>query len=195
MFHITVEGPEGFAAHGTIPIAFTADARVSLPELVASHGQVIRTFPMPPCVKDYDAHPDERPEALARRFDVSGWALLAAYRGGERIGGAIVAPSAAEYGLGEAGSDAAVLVDLRVAPGWRGRGVGRALFAAAAEWARTRGRRELWVETQDINVAACWLYAACECELVSAELGAYCSDLDEARLLWRLPLAPGETGT
>jgi GNAT superfamily N-acetyltransferase len=57
-------------------------------------------------------------------------------------------------------SDLAVLWDIRVQPERRGRGVGKALFYASVDWACRRGCRQLKVETQNVNVAACRFYAS-----------------------------------
>jgi GNAT superfamily N-acetyltransferase len=73
----------------------------------------------------------------------------------------------------------AVLWDIRVAPAFRGRGVGRALFEAVETWVGARGCAELKVETQNINVAACRFYAALGCQLRTVRTDAY-------------PLCPGE---
>ncbi|MDP7573186.1 MAG: GNAT family N-acetyltransferase, partial [Myxococcota bacterium] len=48
--------------------------------------------------------------------------------------------------------------DLAVLPEWRGRGVGRALLAAAEDRARQRGCCKLTLEVQDSNRRALQLY-------------------------------------
>jgi ribosomal protein S18 acetylase RimI-like enzyme len=48
-----------------------------------------------------------------------------------------------------------------VDPPFRHRGVGRRLIAQAVAWARGRGLTSVMLETQNINVAACRLYASC----------------------------------
>lgn len=45
-----------------------------------------------------------------------------------------------------------------VAPGYRGRGVGHALVAAVAAWARSAGHRRLRLEVADHNAQAVRLY-------------------------------------
>ena len=70
-------------------------------------------------------------------------------------------------------------------PAARGRGVGSALFRAAAAWARGRGCWQLGVETQNVNVAACRLYARQGCMLASVDRFAYPGLPGEIRLLWR----------
>ncbi|HEX2187374.1 MAG TPA: GNAT family N-acetyltransferase, partial [Longimicrobiaceae bacterium] len=122
-----------------------------------------------PYVKDYDAIPGEHPSRWPERFDVSGWGVFAARVEGRRVGGAVVAFDTPELEMLGGRRDLAVLWDVRVAPESRGRGIGAALFHAAEAWARARGCRRLWVETQNVNVAACRFYARQGCALVSVD--------------------------
>ena len=84
----------------------------------------------------------------------------------------------------EGRSDLAVLWDIRVLPENRRRGVGAALFGAAEAWALARHCRQLKVETQNVNVAACRFYAHRGCVLRAAHDGVYPEWPDEAQLLW-----------
>ena len=47
--------------------------------------------PVAPYVKDYDAYESERPSQWLKRFDLSHWGFLSAFKGEQRIGGAAVA--------------------------------------------------------------------------------------------------------
>jgi ribosomal protein S18 acetylase RimI-like enzyme len=60
----------------------------------------------------------------------------------------------------EGRDDLAVLWDIRVSPGSKRRGVGRALFAEAIRWSREQGMTTLKIETQNINVPACKFYSS-----------------------------------
>jgi len=83
--------------------------------------------------------------------------------------------------------DLAALWDLRVHPDWRGRGVGKALFARATSWARQQGCTQLKVETQNVNVRACRFYADRNCELRMIDRDAYAGHAQvgrEAKLYW-----------
>jgi GNAT superfamily N-acetyltransferase len=91
----------------------------------------------------------------------------------------------------EARTDLAVLWDLRVAPERRGEGIGRRLFVRAVEWARGRDCKQLKIETQNINVAACRFYARQGCELRAIDRQGYagCPEVaHEAMLIWSLDL-------
>jgi GNAT superfamily N-acetyltransferase len=142
----------------------------------------------PAYVKDYDAIPGNGPADWAEQWDVSGWRVFLAREGEACVGGAVVRPGDEELGRANETSEA-VLWDIRVRPASRGGGVGAALFEAACGWARDQRCSALIVETQDVNVPACRLYAGRGCELVSATPGAYADVPDEARLIWRKALA------
>lgn len=187
LLDIREEGPESFADHGAIPISFTATSRVILGDGEVDETDLSETA-IEPRYKDYDENPENRPTTLAVRFDVSNWILIAAYSDGKRIGGAIVARDCPGYDLLEGGKDLAHIVDIRVHPAYRGLGAGRAIVARCMRWAAVHGCSEMRVETQDINVAACRFYAANGFKLLSFEEGAYRPDLDEARLIWAMPI-------
>ncbi len=188
MLRIEREGDLG--AYGSVPIAFAGSSRLdlaALPELVE--------VPVAAFVKDYDGIAGEAPPSWPLWFDTSRWGIFAAFEGEARVGGVAAAFDAPVLEILEGRRDLASVWDLRVAPSARGRGVGRALWGAALEWARGRGCVETRVETQDVNVAACRFYRAMGCSLVSVEPGAYpgvssgvSPGLDEARLVWEFRL-------
>ncbi len=183
---IREEGPTNFADHGQIPISFEAKSRLDL-DALRRHGR-LEEMPMPPRLKDYDANEEDRPAALPERFDCTNWVLLAAFAGATRVGGAILVRDCLEFELLEGRPDLAHVVDIRVKPSFRGKGVGKALVKAAMKWASAKGCTELRVETQDINVDACRFYAACGFHLLSINENAYGPSLDEVQLIWQLQL-------
>ena len=107
------------------------------------------------------------------------------------MGAAVVAFDTPGMAILEGRDDLAVLWNLRVAPRLRGQGLGAALFRAAERWAVRHGCRELEVETQNVNVAACRFYARQGCSLGSIRLFAYRDFPGEAQLLWYKDLLPG----
>jgi GNAT superfamily N-acetyltransferase len=62
-------------------------------------------------------------------------------------------------------NDTAWLWNIMLDTDIRGRGIGRALFERAIQWARQKGYRALVLETQTSNVPACKFYAALGCRL------------------------------
>ena len=185
-FTIREESAFALAAHGTVPIAFETTSRIDLDALRDPAGPKLVGIPMGPRRKDYDAI--EGPSEWATRFDTARWGLVAAWSGGERIGGAVIAMDTAGVELLGGRRDLALVWDLRVAPEWRGRGVGRALWAASEAWARARECVEIRVETQDVNPAACRFYAGRGLAPILIVPDAY-PGLDEAMILWGRPLA------
>ena len=75
-----------------------------------------------------------------------------AYSGEECVGQIVLRRDWNRYGFIE---------DICVRRAFRGRGVGRALIAKAADWAKAAGLCGLALETQDNNVLACRFYAKC----------------------------------
>jgi GNAT superfamily N-acetyltransferase len=104
-------------------------------------------------------------------------------------GGAIVAiePEGHWFFPQEAGL--AVLWDLRVVAQYRRRGVGASLIEEACRVAREAGCHHLAIETQDVNVPACRLYASMGAVLREIRPRAYPEHPDEAALLWYLAIA------
>jgi GNAT superfamily N-acetyltransferase len=186
-----VEEPlTGLEQYGDISIAFEVSAVLE----VAGPGAGLGGFVLTergvdaPYVKDYDAVEGEEPARWAERFDVSNWGLLAARAGGRRVGGAVVAFDTPGLDMLEGRRDLAVLWDIRVSPGARGRGVGSALFHAAERWAVARGCRSLKVETQNVNVPACRFYERRGCVLAAVNRDAYPGLPAEIQLLWHKAL-------
>lgn len=143
-----------------------------------------------PYVKDYDAINGANPSHWAKRFNVSKWGLFTARMEGRRVGGAVVALDTPGLTMSGDHASSAVLWDIRVSRQARRQGVGSALFRAAEVWAKTRGCKQIEVETQNINVPACRFYARQGCVLAAVHRFAYPELPDEVRLIWRKALFP-----
>lgn len=170
--------------YASIPIGFDVHEVVDIDRFRIGDSTLRTRALASPRRKDYDAIAGNDPLSWPSRFDVQSWVILAAYSGDLLIGGAItVTDSDAVAPTGER-RDFAVLWDLRVAPAWRKHGVGQLLTAAAEREARTADCLGMIVETQDTNVPACRLYAACGYTLQLVEPDAYADAPGEARLVW-----------
>jgi GNAT superfamily N-acetyltransferase len=176
--------------YATVPIVFSVTTRLAVQPVENGLGglHLVEEAVTPPYLKDYDALDDEGPTCWQNDFDVSHWGLLCAFDGDTPCGGATIVWNTPNVDMLEGRTDLAVLWDLRVSPAYRGRGIGRLLFAAVVDWAKARGCSELKVETQNINVPACRFYARQGCILRTIHQNAYPDLPDEAQLLWYKPL-------
>src|ERR1044071_8890114 len=79
--------------YASIPIAFEVDTILDIRLMGNGLGGVVLTDrPLGiPYVKDYDSINGEKPTQWAKRFDMSNWVSFAAWAGGLRVGGAVVA--------------------------------------------------------------------------------------------------------
>jgi GNAT superfamily N-acetyltransferase len=68
--------------------------------------------------------------------------------------------------------------------------VGRALLEGAEHWVSEAGLGGLAIETQNINVPACRLYARRGYDLVAIQRFAYAGLPNEVRLIWHKQLDP-----
>lgn len=184
MTEIREAGPEALERWADVPIRFVVRSRVVVTRAAARF--VLTEEPVdPPYEYDYDA---QEPPAHWRMWDLSGWGFLEAHQGGQTVGRAAIAFRTPGLDLLDGRNDFAALWDIRVRPERRGAGTGRALFDAAARWARARGASEMRVETQDINVPACRFYERQGCRLEAANPGVYEGHPEQVQLLWRLEM-------
>lgn len=184
---IAEETADDLAEYGTVPIAFRVETQFRIEAVEGGLGGLSLVYePVAvPYVKDYDSVASEGPTRWASQFDLTNWGILATFdKQEQRIGGAAVAWNTPGVDILEGRGDLAVLWDLRVRPDYRGRGVGRALFAAALAWAQERNCRALKIETQNINVSSCRFYARQGCVLQSIRMEAYPDCPGEAQLIW-----------
>ena len=174
-----------FASYASIPIAFvTSLQREVLSERRLTGFHLVERRLDTPLEKDYDTIPGNHPTDWPARFDVSNWGMLVARVMGRRVGGAMVALETQGLDMLEGRADLALLWDIRVMPGLRGRGVGSALIGAAETWAASREARSMKVETQNVNPDACRFYSARGYTLDWIDRHAYAELPDEVQLLW-----------
>ncbi|HLG10786.1 MAG TPA: GNAT family N-acetyltransferase [Dehalococcoidia bacterium] len=181
---------ESLAAYSQVSIAFTAASRFRVDLIDGGLGGVtLSEEPLTsPQFHDGDTLAGEGPARWAEWWDLSRWTLLCAFDGETRVGGAVVARHTEGMWFLRGREDMAALWDIRVAPAYRRRGVGSALFNAAADWARGAGCRVLKIETQSVNVAACRFYMAKGARLGGFDRFAYEDQPDEVELDWYLDL-------
>jgi GNAT superfamily N-acetyltransferase len=163
MIELDPVNPATLRQHAAVSIAFTVTSIFDVE--IVDHGLGgwrLTERRVAAYVKDYDAL---EPPNFAERWDTSAWALLAAVEDERRVGGAVVAVRTPGLVLHEGRDDLAALLDMRVDPTLRGRGLGGQLILAACAWAKAQRCRQLKIETQNVNVPACRFYARQGCEL------------------------------
>ena len=183
-FEILEERPDILPEYGRVSIAFEVKTvfRVELIERGLGGVKLTEEVLDKPFIKGYDEH--ENPFDWANRFDLSNWGFLSAFDGERRVGGAVIAWKTSEVNMLEGRDDLACLWDLRVAPEYRNKGVGKRLFAHALNWAKRHNCRLFKVETQNINVPACRFYANQGCHLGGFNFHAYPEEMNEVHLIW-----------
>ena len=166
--------------YATVPISFHGQSRF----YSALHGDKwsITEEAVPEFYKDYDTL--EHPTQWFEQFDMSRWIIFSAFESKERVGGFIIAIDTPGVDMLEGRNDLAVLWDIRISENYRRQSIGSTLFEKAVEWSIDRGCKEIKVETQDINVAACRFYSKMGCELRIVRPGAYAGLPDEVQFLW-----------
>ena len=180
---LTLEPAIDLANYALIPSSFAVGERF------VSSGDCVSVSSA--YTKDYDAQPGQHPTEWARRFDLTSWRFAAAHLGETRVGGAAIVLDARSVEPDLATPDAALIWDIRVHPDFRHRGVGRALLDFVESHARAAGRGRMIVETQDINVAACRLYASAGYVLTCVSPRAYPDLAEETQLIWEKQLIAG----
>lgn len=128
--------------------------------------------------------PGNDPASWSSKFDTEHWLFLSAYIKDVGVGGAIVVVRPDDVAQLAGRASFALLWDIRVAASSRRSGVGRALLAEAEAIARNAGCIGVEVETQDVNVPACRLYAAADFRLRDVSPLAYSEAPRETRLTW-----------
>lgn len=190
--HITIKETQNLnlKQYLTVPISFKVESIWQLlPPSSHQLGLIFEERPVSPAfVKNYDAGIDpEKGFDWAEKWDISNWGFFGAYHGETLVGCATVAYDTEQVNMLEGRTDISVLWDIRVAPSYRGEGVGTGLFTTAAEWSKSKGVNGLKIETQNINVAACHFYAKMGCHLAAINTLAYPSLPEEIQLIWYLP--------
>jgi len=172
--------------YARIPISFEVCAMFDVQLL--DGGQLTERPVDTPWVKDYDAYAGEGPQRWVDHWDISNWGILSAFEKGFRIGGCAIACNTPGVMMLEGRKELAVLWDIRVAPQYRGKGIGGRLIESSIAWAQRHGCRQIKAETQNINVPACRLYARHGFKLNCINRHAYPELPDEIQLIWRKEL-------
>lgn len=188
---IEAAGPECLDRYAAIPIRFICDCLLEVELIQGGLGgmRLVEVPVDPPQEKDYDAF--ESPLDWPKIFDMAHFRFWLALDDAVPVGGAVLVWDTSSIHMLDGRSDLAVLWDLRVHPAYRGRGIGRALFNQAADFARVLGLVQMKIETQNNNVLANRFYHAMGARLGGIRRFAYAATPElagEVMLLWYLSL-------
>lgn len=172
-----------------IPMHFKSDQILRVEPLGGGLGGLgLVRKPVAPFQKDFGAYDD--PVADAARFG-GAWVLFGAFVSGALVGGAALCFHSDKIHMLEGRGDLGVLWDLRVTPDFKRQGIGQALFDAVCQEARGMGLKELKIECQNNNPAACRFYRKQGAVLAKIDTRAYAAQpavAEEAQLIWYLDL-------
>lgn len=164
--------PNDLEEFGTVPISLTYHSRFRVEWVDQGTGGIHLTEEkLPePIRKDFDAERGQGPERWRSMFgDISHWGIFGAYAEGRIVGGVAVAHATPSMGLLEGRDDLASLVNIRVDPDYRTRGIGGTLFRQAVSFATMTPCKRMKIQTQNTNVTACRFYARQGCRLESID--------------------------
>jgi len=153
-------------------------------------GILFEEIKVEPYTKNLGAY--SMPSHYRKRHNIGNWGFYMAFDGNKPVGAATIAARTKTVHMLENREDISVLWDLRVIDGYKGRRIGTKLFALAVAWSKARGFRQMKIECQTNNVAACRFYAKQGAVLRAINEYAYIHDTDlreyEMQLLWYLDL-------
>lgn len=194
IFALDLGSPAGIGRYASIPIAFEGKSILRIAPLGSGlEGlHMVEEQVDPPFQKDYDRMGgDTGPASWVEEIGPDRLSLYLAEEAGRPAGGIALMLDTTGFFIHEGRRELALLWDIRVLPELRSRGIGRQLFQFAASMARDHGCRQLKIETQNTNVAACRFYAAMGCTLGAIHRFAYAGvpqAAQEAMLLWYFDL-------
>ena len=183
-------GLESLGKYALIPISFRVASVFEVLETEAGTFQLSERELSVPLAKNFDELVGEGPANWPLYFDLSKWGFFLGKKQGVLVGAAAVAFDTPGVNMLEGRRDLGVLWDIRVDPEVRNNGMGRALLAAAENWARVRKCSELKIETQNVNVSACRFYESSGYTLRAIRKLAYPDFPEEIQFLYYKTLKP-----
>lgn len=152
-------------------------------------GLILNEVEVKPYVKDLSKY--EIATEYEKEFDISTWRFYMAFAGEVPVGAMTVAGTTEGMNMLYGRKDACVLWDIRIADSYKRQGIGQRLFDMGRARAKGDGYRQMIIECQNNNVAACKFYKKQGAVLSKIDMYAYFSDAairDEIQLMWYLDL-------
>ena len=152
-------------------------------------GLVFEEVSVTPYVKDLSVY--EQATKYEEMFDVSNWRFFMAFDGETPVGAMTVSGTTEGMYMLGGRTDACVLWDIRVADGYKHKGIGQKMLDMGIAAARADGYRLMIIECQNNNVTACKFYRKQGAQLSKVDMNAYDSEpevADEVQFVWHLEL-------
>ena len=145
--------------------------------------------PVTPYIKDLSQY--ERATDYEKLFDITNWKFFMAFDDEIPVGAITMAGTTEGLNMLGGRKDACVLWDIRVADGYKHRGIGQKLFDLGKKSAQQAGYKQMIIECQNNNVPACKFYQKQGALLSKVDMYAYSLDpeiQDEIQFVWYLEL-------
>lgn len=133
----------------------------------------------------------ERATEYEATFDIKNWRFYMAFDNEKPVGAMTVAGTTPNLNMLCGRDDACILWDIRVIDEYKHRGIGQKLLDMGIEKAKADGYKQMIIECQNNNVAACKFYRKQGALLSKIDMYAYYSEAscrDEVQFLWYLDL-------
>ena len=152
-------------------------------------GLVFEEENVAPYVKDLSKY--EKAVEYEEMFDISSWRFYMAFDGDIPVGAMTIAGATEGMNMLGGRTDVCVLWDIRVADGYKHKGIGQRLLYQGIAGAKADGYRLMIIECQNNNVPACKFYRKQGALLSKVDMNAYDSEPDianEVQFVWHLHL-------
>lgn len=152
-------------------------------------GIIIKEQPVTPYIKDLGKY--EIASEYEKNFNITNWQFYMAFDGDIPVGAITLVSRTKEINMLDDRDDLCVLWDIRVADGYKYKGIGQKLFDYGREWAKKQGFKQIKIECQNNNVPACKFYHKQGAVLSKIDEYAYYNDEEarhEVQLIWYLDI-------
>lgn len=142
-----------------------------------------------PYIKDLSMY--ERATEYESNFDITNWRFYMAFDDEKPIGAMTIAGATPDLNMLSGRDDACILWDIRVIDEYKHQGVGQKLLDMGIEKAKADGYKQMIIECQNNNVAACKFYHKQGALLSKIDMYAYYHETDckdETQFVWYLNL-------
>lgn len=152
-------------------------------------GFALEEVQVKPYVKDLSIY--ECAAEYEKEFDITNWHFFMAFDGEVPVGAMTIAGKTKGLNMLYGREDACVLWDIRIADAYKHQGIGQKLLNMGITEAKKRGYKQMIIECQNNNVAACKFYHKQGAVLSKIDMYAYYLEpeiRDEIQFIWYLDI-------